>query len=126
MMTEQEFQEVEEIFLKFLEKESGYYHVILDLTCTEGERLEKGKPFEEIQNLLRKKKIILSCIEEIEISLAPLKKYWMQNKARSSQRAQQIQAQIVALSVLVKEILQQDLENQQRLKHYLTVVKSQK
>ena len=122
-MTEQEEKEVEEIFLNLLEKETAYYHVILDLSRTEFERLETRCPFSGIQKLLKKKKIILACIEEIEVSLLPLKKYWIQNKKSKSETAEKIKLQFKVLGSTVKEILSQDKKNQGALEKYLLAVR---
>ena len=67
--------EKEKILFQLLQKERGYYAVVLELAKTEKEKLAQQRPFNELSQVLRKKQIILACIEEIEEDLQPLKSF---------------------------------------------------
>ena len=111
----------EEILSQLLRKECGYYKAILEITRLENEKLEHGHPLSEIRPLLEKKKILLSCINEIDSALSPLKKYWINKTDRSDKFSQQVKAEVSDLNDIVKAILQQDLTAQKMLETQLHI-----
>lgn len=113
----------EEILYELLLKEQGYYSSILEVTRQENEKLGSQKPLSEINPLLKKKKIFLSCIAEIETALTPLKKYWQNKKDRTDPESQKIKNALANLDRLLKEILELDLISQQILERYLDTFK---
>lgn len=109
----------EEILSQLLKKEYGYYCKILDITIEENEKLRTHQPMSEINPLLKKKKIILNCIAEIENAILPLKKIWQNRKDRSDPNSLQIKQELTNLDRLLKEILELDLISQNILGNYL-------
>jgi len=118
--------EKEEIFHKLLKKECGYYRAILELTRNENDKFKRNRPIAELTHIMKKKKILLNCIAEIESALRPLKKHWDQHKDDSNPHAQEVQEQLSALQGIVKEILGLDQENQLMITGYLKTLKAQK
>ncbi len=113
----------EELLCRLLNKECAYYRVIMELSRNERERLEKKAPFTEITKLLRKKKIILACIEEVEIAITPLKRYWDEKKNNGDSTASQVNQLFKTLGQLVKDIITLDEGNQKLMQVYLDEMK---
>lgn len=109
----------EQILYELLRKESGYYLSILELTRIENEKLSSHQPLSDINPLLKKKKVLLSCIAEIEGALPPLKKFWQAKKDRSDSDSIKIKQELSNMDRLLKEILELDLMSQQILESYL-------
>ncbi len=115
----------EEILYQLLKKEYGYYQTILELTRQEHQRLESGCTLEELDPFLRKKRLLLGCIHEIETASTPLKRYWQQKLQRHDSMSQLIQQQLGALTLLLKDILQLDAITQRKAERHLALLKSQ-
>ena len=115
--------EKEKILFQLLQKERGYYAVVLELAKTEKEKLTQQRPFNELSQVLRKKQIILACIEEIEEDLQPLKSFWLEHKQDSQDMNKEIEDLLKKLSYLVEEILVIDQENQTLLSVYMRSLK---
>jgi hypothetical protein len=113
----------EEVLYHLLKKEHGYYKAIMEISQQEYANLESRQPFTQIAPLLKKKKILLTCISEIDAALAPLKKYWQSKKDRSDPYSEKIKIELDALNKLLKEILQMDLVSQKNLEHHLLTLK---
>lgn len=109
----------EEVLYKLLQKEYGYYMNILELTREENDKLRTQKPMNEINPLLKKKRIILACIAEIETAILPLKKHWQLRKEKNDQFSTRIKQELANLDRLLKEILELDLVSQNILGNYL-------
>ncbi len=109
----------EEVLCQLLKKEHGYYNAILEITRIEHEKLSSNQPLQEIRSLLKKKKIFLDCINEIESALAPLKKYWQTKTERTDSASEQIKEVLVSLDTVLKEILQLDLISQKSVENHL-------
>jgi hypothetical protein len=124
METTLQIEDVELVLLKLLKKENGYYRVILELTKNEKEKLLKQRPFQEFHQLLKKKNIIFSCIEEIELELTPIKEYWKEYKTFKTSLSAEIEVILRKLEILLKEILEVDQENQGLLKKYIAILKA--
>jgi len=114
----------DEVLYQLLRKEHGYYKGILELTLTEHEKLKSNQPTNEMQPLQKKKRILLSCIHEIETAMLPLKKYWQSKTDRSDYISVQIQEELIDLNKLLKEILQLDLVNQKIFESHLAFLRS--
>lgn len=110
----------EEVLFHLLKKEHGYYKAIMEITRQEHEQLENCQSIVDIKPLLKKKKILLSCISEIETALAPLKRYWQTKTDRSDYFSIQIKRELDDLNKLLKEILQVDLLSQKTLENHMT------
>jgi hypothetical protein len=106
----------EETLYRLLVKERGFYQAIKDLTRQEAEQWAGESP-EAASSLLKKKKILMECIQEVEDALTPLKKYWNQKADRSDFFSQQIECELATLNGLLKEILEMDLASQRALKN---------
>lgn len=113
----------EEVLYHLLKKEHGYYKAIMEITRQETERLESEEPIAEIKSLLKKKKILLACINEIETALNPLKKYWQSKPTRDDFFSVQIKEELNLLNKLLKEILQLDLLSQKALENHMLSLK---
>lgn len=109
----------EEVLYTLLQKEYGYYMNILELTREENDKLRTQKPMNEINPLLKKKRIILACIAEIETAILPLKKHWQLRKEKNDQFSTRIKQELANLDRLLKEILELDLVSQNILGNYL-------
>lgn len=113
----------EEVLYHLLKKEHGYYKAIMEITKQEHEKLGNNQSIVEIKPLLKKKKILLTCISEIETALAPLKKYWQTKTDRSDYFSRQIKLELDDLNKLLKEILQIDLLSQKTLENHMVYLK---
>jgi len=109
----------EEILLQLLRKEHNYYLEILNITHEEQSRLRPPPSVAELKPLLSKKKVLLSCINEIEGALTPLKKYWHTKTDKSDVESGFIKQELEALNKLLREILQIDLMSQKALETHM-------
>lgn len=116
----------EEELYHLLEKEYGYYSVILEITTQEHDLFHSQRPLREITPLMKKKKILLSCIEELQNSLRPLKTQWQQKKDLSLPIGQQVQKKYKDLDNLLKNILNLDRDNRKMLESYLLTLQGKK
>lgn len=115
----------DEVLYQLLRKEHGYYKSIFEITQTEHQKLQSSNhPAGEMQPLQKKKRILLSCIHEIETAMLPLKKYWQAKTDRSDYISAQIQEELVGLNILLKEILQLDLVNQKIFESHLAILRN--
>lgn len=113
----------EEVLLRLLQKERGYYSAILELTRQEGELIAKSHAGKELQSLTKKKQILFSCIEEIESALQPLKSHWQNKQDKQDVLSRSIKEELSHLDKTLSSILQADQANQQILTHYLLSLK---
>lgn len=118
----------EEVLFRLLKKEHGYYKAIHDLAKQEQEKLALNPSLAEFKAALKKKKVLLACISEIETALTPLKKHWQDKKDRNDFISKQVVEELDSLNVLLREIMQMDLNSQKTLEnHFLkTQSKSEK
>lgn len=111
--------EKEELLLQLLRKEHGYYKAIEDIASDENEKLNTNQPISELRPLLKKKKILLSCIAEVEGAMAPLKKFWQSKSDHTDDVSIRIKAELDALGKLLKNILQLDLLSQKTMENHM-------
>lgn len=109
----------ENLLYQLLKKEHGYYKAILEIAQEENETLKTHQSITELKPLLKKKKILLACINEIEAAMAPLKKYWQSKTNRSDEPSEKIKLELNSLNQLLKEILQLDLLSQKTMENHL-------
>ncbi len=109
----------EEMLYQLLRKERGYYKAIQEIGKEEYEKLTSHAPLSDLKPLLKKKKIILSCISEIEASMRPLKNYWQAKIDKSDSISQKIKEELDILNKLLREILQLDLLSQKMMEKHL-------
>lgn len=114
----------EEVLYHLLKKEHGYYKAILNLTHNEHEKLITNQNPNQIHPILKKKKVLLSCIRDIEAAIGPLKNFWENKSDRSAFSSIKISDELSALNLLLKEILQLDLVNQKLLKNQLNMLQA--
>src|ERR1700722_20217786 len=93
--------------IQLLNRKRGFFEAILDLTLVEAELSVK-----EWISVLEQKKILLSCIDEIDHELAPY-------KDRLSNLSQEALEELEAIRKVVEKILKLDLENQKARKSQL-------
>ncbi len=110
--------EKEEILSQLLEKECAYYRSVLELTQAENGYFQRKRPLNEITPLMKKKKILLSCIDEIESALSPLKKYWKTKPNHTDNLSTQVREQLTSLNTVLLELLELDRVNQQLFQEY--------
>ena len=97
----------EEKLLHLLRKKKGFFEAILDLT-----EEESHLPLHEWISALEQKKILLSCIEEIDAELMPFK--------RSLHNiSQEISEELDNIRTVIKRILHIDVINQEKRKKEL-------
>ncbi len=113
----------EEILRRLLQKQIGYYEVVLDLTRQEGVALEKNKGLSGLAPLMKKKQILLGCIEEIDHALRPVKERWRESKDRGTALAQQVQECLSTLDGILKMTLEIDAKNQRLFQSQLDALK---
>lgn len=109
----------EEIFYSLLQKEHGYYQSIAELSRLQYEKLRNHVPISELKPLLKQRRLLFSCIQEIETALEPLKKYWQDKDDRSDAISHKILTEINQLDVIVKEIMKLDEMTQRQLEDYM-------
>lgn len=109
----------ENLLYQLLKKEHGYYKAIFEIAQEENETLKSHQSISELKPLLKKKKILLACINEIESAMAPLKKYWQSKVNRSDEPSEKIKLELNALNQLLKEILQLDLLSQKTMENHM-------
>lgn len=114
----------EEVLYHLLKKEHGYYKAIMEITRQEHQLFEHAQSIVDIKPLLKKKKILLACINEIETALTPLKKYWQSKAERTDYFSGQIKRELEDLNKLLKEILQIDLLSQKSLENLMMDLKT--
>ena len=101
-----------EIFYRLLEKEQGYYEAILEITQQENHKFMNARPFNEILPFIKRKKILLACIDDIEVVLDPIKTWWTVNKNDENLWTDKVKRQLKTLENIVQDILDLDKMNQ--------------
>ena len=102
----------EEILYHLLKKQKGYYAAILDLTEQEERALFKKTPLQEVFPLVKKKGILMTCVEEINLALTPIKKRWMEKKDPANPFTAKVEETLENLNKELKKILEMDQMNQ--------------
>lgn len=97
----------EEKLLHLLRKKKGFFETILDLTENESEL-----PVSEWISVLQQKKILLSCVDEIDLELKPFQ-YSLHNLS------QEVSEELESIRGVIKKILHFDTLNQQKRKQEL-------
>jgi hypothetical protein len=97
----------EDKLLHLLKRKKGFFEVILELSEEESEL-----PLENWIETLEQKKILLSCIEEIDAELVPFKK-------SLSNLSHEISSELEHIRVIIKRILHLDVINQEKRKKEL-------
>lgn len=109
----------EDMLYLLLKKEHGYYKSILQIAQEENDKLKSHQTLADLKSLLKKKKILLSCINEIDVAMAPLKKYWQSKTNRTDQPSEKIKLELDSLNKLLRELLQLDLLSQKTMENHL-------
>ncbi len=112
----------DEILHKLLKKELGYYQAILEITKQEHELFQAGK-IKSAMMLVKQKNILLSCVDDIEKALPPLKKWWREREDKANLDAYAIQDLLDTLDSTLKELLEWDEKNQELMKEQLLKLK---
>ncbi|NGX61062.1 MAG: hypothetical protein K940chlam9_00541 [Chlamydiae bacterium] len=94
-------------FLELLQQKKGFFEVVLELTQEEG-----NLPIKEWLSVLEQKKILLSCIEEVDEKLEPF-------QAAYPILPQEIGDELSTIRKVVQEILHIDEKNQEMRKKEL-------
>lgn len=97
----------EEKLLRLLQKKKGFFEAILELT--EG---ESSLAINEWISVLEQKKILLSCIEEIDAELMPFQR-------SLHMLSQEISDELDNIRTVIKRILHIDVLNQEKRKKEL-------
>jgi hypothetical protein len=108
----------EKIITALLEKVCGYYRVILELARTEHEKFVARRPLTDILPILKKKKILLSCIDEVEEDMKSLRQ-----EGAIGVNNEQIQSLVTMQRGYIQDLLLFDEKNQQFLQHYMQDLK---
>lgn len=101
----------EEKLLYLLQKKRGFFEAILELT-----EIEENLPLEELIPSLEQKKILLSCIEEIDYQLEPFQKS-MHNLSL------EIDEELHMICKVIEHILHLDKVHQEKRKKELDMPK---
>ncbi len=97
----------EEKLLHLLKKKKGFFETILDLTETEGEL-----PVSEWIAVLEQKKILLTCIDDVDAEIRPFQRA-MQDLS------QEISEELDSIRKVIRNILHLDSHNQLKRKEEL-------
>ncbi|MEZ5315389.1 MAG: hypothetical protein R3E91_04180 [Chlamydiales bacterium] len=97
----------EDKLLHLLKKKKGFFETILDLTET-----ETDLPFHDWIAVLEQKKILLSCVDELDAEIYPFQR----NMAHLSQ---EISEELEEIRKVIRTILQLDSDNQTKRKQEL-------
>jgi hypothetical protein len=108
----------EEKLYQLLKKQFGFYKGIYEVAKMEYLTLSNHRPLAELQPLLKKKKVLLSCVSEIEEEIKPLKR-----ERQETEGSSKVKMEMEALNVLLKEILQIDSLNQKTLENRILILK---
>jgi hypothetical protein len=103
-----------ERLIQLLQKQKAYYEAIWDITQEESERLNRGS---STINLLKKKRILVACIEEIDLAIFPLREQYQNDSP-------EVPPLVEELNKLLQKTLQLDQQNQQLLKQQLSLLKA--
>jgi flagellar biosynthesis/type III secretory pathway chaperone len=107
-----------------LQKEVQYYQAILDITENESRKFTKKRPLEEILPLIKKRKILLKCIEEIHSQLIPLKKEW--ETLATPPMKKEITKELKKIDKLMSSIFSLDDKNKEQMELYIAKLKDLK
>ena len=94
----------EEKLLHLLKKKKGFFETILDLTETEVQL-----PISEWISVLEQKKILLTCIDEIDEEITPFQR-------KIHNLSQEATDELKAIRTVIQRILHLDTLNQQKRK----------
>jgi hypothetical protein len=94
----------EDRLLHLLQKKKGFFEAILELT-----EYEATLPTEEWISNLEQKKVLLSCVEEIDAELMPFKQ-------SLHMLSQEISEELESIRQVIKRILHIDIINQEKRK----------
>lgn len=109
----------EDMLYLLLKKEHGFYKALNEIAQDEYNKLNTNVPISELKPLLKKKKVLLSCISEVEMAMAPLKRYWQAKTDRNDDASKRIKIELEDLNKLLREILQLDLLSQKTMEHHM-------
>lgn len=115
----------DELLYELLKKEFGYYKAIEEIALEENRKLHLPDGIAELKPLTKKKKILLSCINDIEKAMAPLKVYWQEKKDRDDKYTRLIRRQVEELNRLVNEILTLDQQSCKLMEIHMQQIKDQ-
>lgn len=91
--------------LQLLQQKRGYFEALLDLS-----EEEASLPTQEWVSVLEQKKILLSCIEELDDQLSPFRQ-------KLHTLTEEMHEELEQMKQLVKKILFLDTQNQNARKH---------
>ncbi len=97
----------EEKLITLLQKKKGFFESLLDLTES-----EKHLPFQEWVSTLEQKRVLLSCIDDIDAELQPF-------KSALHYLSQEVDEELNKIRKVIKQILHLDTLNQVQRKREL-------
>lgn len=103
----------EEKLLGLLKRKKGFFEAILDLSET-----EENFSLSDWISILEQKKVLLACIEEIDIQLLPYKQML-------HALSQEISEELDSIRKVIDKILHTDSINQQKRKQELLILDHQ-
>lgn len=109
----------EEVLYQLLKKEHGYYLAVFEITNQENQKLQDSHAIKEVLELLHRKKKLLGHIQEIDLTLSPLKKYWLAKTDKSDHLSQKIEAVLQEMEYLLGKILELHIESQKKLSYLM-------
>ncbi|MDF2576984.1 MAG: hypothetical protein K0S74_468 [Chlamydiales bacterium] len=110
--------------LELLEKEVAYYQSILELSQLEQRKLQLDNSLDEVLSVIRKKKILLECIEQLQIELSPLKVYWKEKPPSLGGQDDLVRQRLSHLENILKQILSLSQSNQNQFEILLNKLKN--
>lgn len=111
--------------VRLLEKQYGFYCVILELTRNEHKMFSSKRSLEEIIPIMKKKKILLSCVDEIEEKVISIKER-VREENFPSLGGEKEKELVFLIKELLKEMLALDEKNQKALCRYVEVLEKER
>lgn len=112
-------QAQEEQLMQLLQKELGYYHTVLELSWEVHKKLTQKATLKDILPIIKKQKILLSCIDDFRQTIQPLREEWICKNKQVSQKNPEMQNLVTDLDNAVKNLLHVDEKNQDLLEKHV-------
>ena len=101
--------------LELLEKMCGYYRVALELARAEKRKFSSVAPMSEIISLMKRRRILHSCIEDLRVEVEPLRSVWDKQEEQTKHIARQMKQLLKQIEEMITESLELDQANQEML-----------
>ena len=101
-----------QILISLLEKMTGYYRVILELSRAEYDKFSRDRPIVEVLPIMKRRKILHSCIEELREESRPYIEMWNKGACSDEEKNKKIRNFLAQIEEGIKESLLVSDKNQ--------------